>query len=80
MTTAVLRSLSVSITLETDEAVTSNILISVSSSELEKIRELQTEINGVITEKISRLKAENKLLEEVEQAEEEEECGTDDED
>jgi len=73
----VLKSLSVSITLEDDEPVSSNILVSVSTSELEKIRELQTEINGIITEKISSLKAENKLLEVA--AEEEEEFETDDE-
>lgn len=72
----VLKSLSVSITLEDDEPVSSNILVSVSTSELEKIRELQTEVNGIITEKISSLKAENKLLEE---AVEEEECETDEE-
>ena len=73
----VLKSLSVSITLEDDEPVSSNILVGVPTSELEKIRELQTEINGIITEKISSLKAENKLLEVA--AEEEEEFETDDE-
>lgn len=63
MTTSVLKSLSVSITLETDEPITSKILVG-NTAELEEIRKLQAEINTVITEKISSLKAENKLIEE----------------
>lgn len=75
MTSSVLKSLSVSITLETDEPVTSKILVG-NTEELEEIRTLQTKINTVITEKISSLKAENKLIEEPV----EEESETEDED
>lgn len=73
----VLKSLSVSITFAAEEVVNSSVLLSEQAgSELDKIRELQTEINTVITEKITSLKAENKLPEQ--DAIEEEECETDD--
>lgn len=72
-TTPVLKSLSASITLETDGPV---VFLNVqAASELDKIRELQTEINAVITEKISSLKADNKLPEVLE---DEDECDPDD--
>lgn len=63
MTTSILKSLSVSITLETDESFNSKILVE-NAAELDEIRALQAEINTIITEKISSLKAENKLIEE----------------
>lgn len=42
------------------------------TSELENIREIQTKINEIVTEKISELKAENKLVETNEPLEDEE--------
>lgn len=63
MTIPVLKSLSASIVLNDEEPITSNINVSEITSELENIRALQSEINGIITEKIASLKAENKLPE-----------------
>lgn len=80
MNTSVLKSLSVSTALENDKSLTFNILVDAETPELGKIRELQAEINAVITEKISSLKGEgdNNLFAD-EQAVEEE-CETEDDD
>lgn len=74
-----LKGLSAKITFE-PEGPSREIPIEITSaSELENVRQLQTRINEIITEKICELKAENKLAEVPEIEDDEEEPATDEE-
>ena len=65
---ATLKGLSAKITFDTE---TIEIPMEI-TSELENIREIQSKINEIVTEKITELKAENKLVETNEPLEDEE--------
>lgn len=73
MPSPTLKGLSAKITLDTE---VHEIPIEI-TSELENVRQLQTRINEIITEKICELKAENKLVEIEDEGEEEEDASDD---